>query len=96
MFAVLNRPAKSASGTSSEIHDSVASAGVVVAENVTSCSESSPPPNASSAPKSTSFTRNTAGASVASGVQMSMRKRVMFDASIVDDENSTPANTRSE
>ncbi len=96
MFDFPESPAKSESGTSSETHASDARAGVVDAENDSSNSESSPPPNASSAPKSTSFTRKTAGDSVASGVQMSIRKRVMPDASMVEEENSMPANTRSE
>ena len=69
-------------------------AGVVAAVKVSSCSTSLPPPNAPSAPKSTSFTRNTAGAAVASGVQMSMWNVVIDDASICCEVNSMPANTR--
>jgi len=59
----------------------------------TSCSVSSPPPKTPSAPKSTSLTLNTA-AVVESGVQMSMRRCVMFAASTVAEVNSIPAKTR--
>ena len=69
-------------------------AGVVSLVSVTSCSTSSPPDHAPSAPKSTSFTLNTAGAAVGSGVQMSIRKLVMAPASIVAEVNSMPAKAR--
>ena len=88
------RPVKSASGTSRLTHSPVASAGVVVASSVISCSLSSPPPNAPSAPKSTSLILNTAGAAVASGVQMSIVKRVIAEASIGEVVASIPANER--
>ena len=59
---------------------------------VISCSLSSPPPKARSAPKSTSLTRNAEG----SEVQRSRCMWVMADASIGCEVNSTPANTRLE
>ena len=46
------------------------------------------------APKSTSLILKAAGAAVASGVQMSMRKCVIADASMGAPVNSMPAKTR--
>ena len=86
------RPEKSASARSSCTHSPVASPSAAV--TATSCSVSSPPPNAPSAPKSTSFTRNAWPSPVASGVQMSMRKWVMPLASIGAEVNSIPAKAR--
>ena len=85
---------KSDSGTSMETHEPVVRAGVVASVKVSSCSTSSPPWKAPSAPKSTSFTLNSAGLVVASGVQMSIRKRSMALASMGADPASMPANTR--
>ena len=94
MCAVSTRPEKSASGMSKLTHSPVASAGVVVASKDSSDSLSSPPPNAPSGPKSTSLIRNAAGAADGSGVQMSMWKAVIWEASIGCVVASAIENTR--
>ncbi len=81
------RPVKSDSGMSSDSHSPVARAGIVDESIVTSCSVSSPPPNALSAPQSTSLIRSW----LASGVHTSIRKFVIPDAStLLSPVNSTP------
>ena len=94
MWPVVVRPAKSERGTSMATQFPVARPGVVVASNVNSCSTSSPPSKAPSAPKSTSLILNTAGAAVGSGVQMSMWKSVIAVASIGAVVASAIENTR--
>ena len=83
--------ANSLRGTSMLTHSLDWSVG---AKKESSCSTSSPPDHAPSAPKSTSFTLNTCPPSVAPGVQMSMWKWVISRASMVCDTNSMPAKTR--
>ena len=74
-------------------HAPVSRAGSEVAVKESSCSVSSPPSKAPSAPKSTSFTLKVDEAE-GSGVQMSIRNRSMAVASMVSEVNSMPAKTR--
>ena len=78
-FIRLVRPAKFASGISSVTHSPVVSAGVVPELKSSSCSVSSPPPKALSAPQSTSLIPNW----LAFGLQMSIRRLVIPDASML-------------
>ena len=87
-------PSNAEKGTSMATQLPLASAGSDAWVNEISCSTSSPPPHAPSAPKSTSLTRNAAGSAVGSGVQTSMCKWVMFEASTVAEVNSMPAKAR--